>query len=48
MSGVKRHTVLFLNGGVECALHIIDRLRNEVQTKLSVAKEVVQQAFGQL
>ena len=48
MSCIQRHTILFLNGGVEGALHVVDGLRNQVQTELSVAKEVVQQTFRQL
>lgn len=47
MSGVKWHTVLLFNGGVEGALHIIDGLRDQIQTELPVAKEIVQQPFGQ-
>lgn len=45
MSGVKWHTVLLFNGGIEGALHIIDGLRDEIQTELPVAKEIVQQPF---
>ena len=41
MSGVKWHAVLLFNGGVEGALHIINGLRDEIQTKFPVAKEVV-------
>lgn len=48
MSRVKRHAVLFFYGGVEGALHVVDGLRDEIQTELPVAEEVVEQACGQL
>ena len=48
MSRVERHAVLFLYSGVEGALHVVDGLRDEFQTELPVAEEVVEQAYRQL
>ena len=47
MSRVERHAVLFFYSGVEGALHVVDRLRDKIQTELPVAEEVVEQAYGQ-
>ena len=47
MSRVERHAVLFFYGGVEGALHVIDGFRDEIQTELPIAEEVVEQACGQ-
>ena len=48
MSRVERHAVLFFYGGIEGTLHIVDGLRDKIQTELPVAEEVVEQACGQL
>ena len=48
MSRVERHAVLFFYGGVKGALHVVNGLRDEVETELPVAEEVVEQAYGQL
>ena len=48
MSRVQRYTVLFFDGRVEGALHIVDGLRDEIETELPVAEEVVQQSLRQL
>ena len=47
MSRVERYAVLFFYGGVEGALHVVDGLRDKIQTELPVAEEVVEQACGQ-
>ena len=48
MSRVERHAVLFFYGGVKGALHVVNGLRDKIQTELPVAKEVIKQAYGQL
>ena len=48
MSRVERHAVLFFYGGVKGALHVVDGLRDKIQTELPVAEEVVEQACRQL
>ena len=43
VSGVQRHPILLLHRRVEVALHILNRLRHQVQAQLSVGVKVVQE-----
>lgn len=42
MPGIKRHTIAVLNGRVEPALHIVHRLRHQVQAQFLVSEQIVQ------
>ncbi len=42
ISGIKRNAICFCNSQVERALHIVDRLRDEIETKETVCVEVVE------
>lgn len=46
VTGVEGNAVLVRHGGVEVALHLIDRLWHEAQTQLGVGKEVVKKTCG--
>lgn len=43
VSGIERNAKLVIDGGIECALHVVDRLWHKVQTKLSVRIEIIQE-----
>ncbi len=46
VASVQRHTILLKDFWVELRFHGIDRLRNKIETKLAITKEVVQKAVG--
>jgi len=46
MSGIKRHPICVEHGRVESALHVVHRLRDELQPELGIGVQVVEQNVG--